>query len=460
MAKTIKEGLAKLAKISNSEFWDKARAFSPNFKSHTAEGTAIEFTEKGFEAIQLSGTQTLNEFFEISMRVSFQILNVSRARNPLADKGLIQVYDTPNGGFIQRMAVNSLKPVSPAYKGLRNGDSVDPFVVRKPEISERFFEMNFDYQNLVTVQEHQMRTMFINEYGMGQLLSGILEGLANGYSVQEYVNTKEAINTAINSTDIKDTQVITVTGWSDTPSKAEMTEFVLALKNIATRLETTAQTGAFNELGFETVVAPEDHVLLLRAGVRGAIDTGLMVGAFNPDYLSLPFEVIEVDDFGGLVPYSANNAELKPVYDNLGERVGYIPASATTDGPAYLDGSTWYVDISSVKTAVIIEPASWIDPNANVLAVLMQKGAIFETAQNPYTVQPIYNPRGLYTNYIANRPNTGIHYDKLYNVIKVEKGDGSIADVTDVRIVNTDTEPINSFVTNTGDDPIPTIAVT
>lgn len=432
--KSLATALANVKTTSNADFWDLARAFSPSFKSHTAKGTSVEFTEKGFEALtSMDGLKTLNEFFEISMRVAFQILNVSRARNPLVDKGLIQVFDTPNGGFVQRMAVNSIKPVSPAFKNLKNGDSIDPFVVRKPEISERFFDMNFDYQNLITLQEYQIKTMFINEYGMGELVAGILEGMANGYTIQEFVNAKECINAALNSTKtpLRETQELTLSnGWTAAaPTEAQMKELILSLKDTASRMETVAQTGMYNALGFESVVDPADHVLLLRAGIKNNLNVGLMVGAFNPEFLTLPFEIVEIADFGGLIPKGENNETLQPVYDALGVVVGYIDATATINGAAWYDEANdrWLVNITSggatADTTFPAEPASWLDPNADTLAVIMQRGAIFETAQNPYQVTPIYNPRGLYTNYIASRPNTGIHYDALYNVIQIKKAD-------------------------------------
>lgn len=185
-AKTVARALSNITRTTNAQFWDMARRFSPDFKSHTAKATEVEFSEKGFEAIKLTGLGTLNEFYQISMRIAFQMLNVATAKNPLADAGLVQVYDTPNGGYVQRMSVNSVKPISPAYKGLQNGKSVDPFVVRKPEIAERFFQMNFDYQSMITLQEYQLKTMFISQYGMGETLAGILLGLANGYTIQEY----------------------------------------------------------------------------------------------------------------------------------------------------------------------------------------------------------------------------------------------------------------------------------
>ncbi len=342
------------------------------------------------------------------MRVAFQILNVAKTVNPLVDKGLVQVYNTPNGGYVQRMAVNSVKPVSPAYTGLKDGDSVDPFVVRKPEISERFFQMNFDYQSLITIQEYQLKTMYINEYGVGELLAGILQGLENGYTIQEYLNIKQCFNAAINSTEnpLQDSQVISMTSWTDgAPTDAELLEFVQICKDTATRMETVPSTSAFNAMKFDTRVNPSDMVLVMRAGIKNRIQTMLMVGAYNPEYLTLPFEIVEVDDFGGIEHYKekAFTTPLYPVYDKLGQQIGWNEAEGQT--------------VVTVKNGADFKK----DSNSGVLGMIMQKGAIFETAQNPYTVTPILNPRGLYTNYIANRPNNGINYDALYNVIVIQK---------------------------------------
>jgi hypothetical protein len=401
---TVARALSNIAKINNSQFWDMARRFSPDFKQHTSKKTQADFTTKGFEEIQLTGANVLNEFFEISMRIAFQMLNVARAKNPLVDKGLVAVYDTPNGGYVQRISVNSIKPVSPAYIGLQEGGSVDPFVVRKPDIEERFFQMNFNYQSIITVQEHQIKTMFINEYGMGELLAGILQGLANGYTIQEYLNTKECMNASLNSSKfpLKETQVLTLNSWTPAnPTQAELTDLILSIKDTATRFETVSATGAYNAKGFETLVDPADMVLVLRAGIKNKINVGLMVGAFNPNYLSLPFEIVEVDDFGGIEHYSDADFTTKvyPVYDKLGAQIGWNTVEDQT--------SVEFTDDQVYKK----------DPNAEVLGMLVQRGAFFENAQNPYTVTPIYNPRGMYTNYIANRPNNGLNWDALYNMV-------------------------------------------
>ena len=223
------------------------------------------------------------------------------------------------------------------------------------------------------------------------------------YTVQEYLNAKECFNVMINSetTPLRDSQVLTLDSWTEgAPTADELTAFILALKDTATRLGITPITGAYNAMGFESAPSADDMVLVLRAGIRNQMNVALMVGAFNPEYLTLPFEVVEIDDFGGLLHVvTEQNTPVYPVYDKLGVQIGWSTTEGATTA-TYKDGEV-----------------NKIDPNERVLGLLVQRGAIFENAQNPYTVTPIYNPRGIYTNYWANRPNNGINYDALYNVI-------------------------------------------
>ena len=63
-----------------------------------------------------------------------------------------------------------------------------------------------------------------------------------------------------------------------------------------------------------------------------------------------------------------------------------------------------------------------VDEDADVLAVVAQKGLVFENIKDGYVVQPIFNPRGQYNNYWASAPDTNtIAYDKNYDCIKVTK---------------------------------------
>ena len=399
--------IADLAKVTNLDFWKIARKASPTFASHTAEGTADLFTERGYEALTRNDLNVVNEFVEISLRVALQKIDVSRARNPFVDKGLVQVYETPNGGFVQRLAINSIKPVSPQYKGLKNYDTTDPFQFRKPQTSERFFQQNFDYQSFISIQDFQIKTVFLSENGVGQWIAGVLEALRNGYTIQEYENTLECLNAAIHSDTYtpQDTQVISLGSWTGEGTADELKSFILTAKNIASAMEATPQTSAYNALKFASVKDVSDHVMLVRPGLRNRIQVELEVGAFNPDRLTMPWEIVEVDNFGGLEAYAEAtfDTRLYPVYDQKGVQIG------------------WNEKEGQSEVTVAEGAAFFKDPNEQVIAIIAQKGLIFENSQNPYTVTPAYSAPGMYTTYWANRPNNAIVFDPIYNMVMITK---------------------------------------
>ena len=62
-----------------------------------------------------------------------------------------------------------------------------------------------------------------------------------------------------------------------------------------------------------------------------------------------------------------------------------------------------------------------IDPNKDVVAILADKGFMFETYQNNYNVEDIRNPRGKFENMFADAANNSIHYDRNYNFVVYKK---------------------------------------
>ena len=62
-----------------------------------------------------------------------------------------------------------------------------------------------------------------------------------------------------------------------------------------------------------------------------------------------------------------------------------------------------------------------VDPNADVIAVIAQKGLVFETIQNPLNVRSVFNGRGEYVNTFFNEKNNGINYDHTKNLITISK---------------------------------------
>src|SRR5699024_5142413 len=148
-------------------------------------------------------------------------------------------------------------------------------------------------------------------------------------------------------------------------------------------------------------------VMLIRPELLTKIKTTLMVGAYNPENLALPFKVKPVQNFGGLIPYKEEGltTRLYPAFDaKTGEQIGWAESEDQTT--------------ASVQNGAEF----WEDPNSDVLAVIIQKGARFHTAQHGIRMCAApYNEAGRYQTYHFTAPGAGIHTDYNYNVIVICK---------------------------------------
>jgi len=411
--------------ISNVDLWNLIREEYPNFASHTAKGTSDLFTARGFEALQRSDIGTLNEFFQLSLRVILNRVDFSNAKDILNEVDFGESFATPYGGYLQRIAVNSVLPVSPAYKGLANGSDPSPFVVKKGELTERFFEQNFDYQALLTIPDESLyKNMFVSEYGMSEVYSGFMQGLANAWTLQKYANKMEAINAYLNSIKypIKTTQYINVGVAGITPTDTELVDMWTKIKTMISAMVNAPQSGAFNALGYKSTQDRGSLRILMRQGYKPLFEAYVLSGAFHPDYLGLDMPIAEVPNFGGLTPYAnvGLTTPLYPVYDSLGTIIGYN----TTQG--------------ATTVTVEIDDVHWKDPNEDIIAIIADRALVFESTQNGYQVEPIRNPRGLYTNFWASSPNNFVGVDPLYNCLIVRKA----TEVAETQTVTNVTTPV------------------
>lgn len=406
MAKTVFSG------IKNSEIFELCRAYSPQFKSFTANVTAQKL-DAGWEANKNFDPTVVNEWFKISMKIILEKVDIATVKNPIENYGIVENYLDEWGNTAQRIAVGSMKPVAPAFHGLNDGDSVDMYKIRKPKLSERFFEQNFSMQNFFTLQDFQIRQILTSEFGMDQITSGVMAQMENSYTKQRYLNELECLNAGINSSDfpLQDNQIIEVGSWTDASvTDAELLGFIQDVKNVVSSMTLAPSTSAYNAGKFETAINADDLVLLVRPDLLTAIQTRLMVGAFNKEDLSLPIEVKPLLNFGGMKPYTlVGDVEtpLYPVYNSLGEQIGWNTVAE--------------------QTTVTVENGKELyeDQNANILGVIVQKGAIFTTQQNGVQMIPTpVNARGVYTNYFFNVINAGVHFDYYYNLVLVVKPAG------------------------------------
>lgn len=371
--------------------------------SNISKLTGEIFTREGVEKLLNFDRNTFQEFWQLTNTWYLQVVNIPQVKNPLLNSGFGETFDNPWGAYTQRMAVMPLKSVSPAYFHLQNGSSVDPYVVRKPAVEERFFAINFNYQNFYTMpDDFTIKNIFTSERGISEFFAGITASLNNEFDIVQYDMTLNAFSNAINSVNnpLQETQQVE-SPLTYNMTAEELKSFSLTVKDTISAMTVGPATGAFNSLKYRTIQDKSRLKLLVRTGIKNAMNVNVLSSAFNPDYIDMGVDIIEVPHFGGLIPYQDVEfaTPLYPVYDTFGALIGY--------------------NTKENQTAVTVEEHDvfWKDPNEKVDAILADKGWLFYTKRNPYEVEPIRNPRGRYTNFWASSPNNSVNIDPLYNCV-------------------------------------------
>lgn len=387
-----------MAILTNAQILALAKD-DPTFKSWTAKLSKEIFEEAGYEELANNNYQILSDFFALSVRVVLQKIMREEPRIPDVYKKIVEEYPNQEGGIFQRINIKLIKPTSPKYRNLVNGGSIDPFKIRKPQTEERFYKQNFDFQNYLTIQDVELKKMFLSETGINEYVNGIVAGLDDSYYIQKYETMREVLSLAINSErfPLKDTQKIEVPKIDDEATNADQAKFLRAIKGIYNLMVTTVKSGKFNAKGFEHGMYPEEYIFLVRGNVWDKISTELMATTFHTKDLNSPFDVQIVKDFGGIYYTDTSDNVLKPVYDDDGVNIGF---NASGEGDPLPDDQ------------IVAH-----DPNEKVQGMLVKKGIIFATEQNAYQTRAIYNPAGLYTNFWASQPNSSINYDACYDMI-------------------------------------------
>lgn len=439
--------ISTVRKVTNAQFLDAVSKLAPEFGKLTSKTGRDVFNEAGFQALQsiprTGQGDNVTRFYNVALLVGLQFVDFVSGKDILDRYGIIERFNMDLGSYMQRNQVARIPNVNPGWlgfdgNGLQNGDSVDPWKVRKPVVYQQYYGLNWNYQNFVSLQDFDLKRGWLTEGGIGDIVAQIYNMIALDRKEQEFALFFKVFAGALGSETypLQETQQIELDSWGSgtggTVTDDDINGMIIDVKNVAEALDTTPSVSAFNAMGYPNDASVDDHVLFVRQGLKSQFEK-VFGYAYNDERLQFPFKIVSVPNFGGLIPYTLDQSEnkvvMQEVWSELGVTVGYLPKDGVTiNGYATQRASDgeWIVNVTSGgatadTTITHPEDVSFEDPYEDILAVLMQKGTIFELIQNPFTTEPIYNPRGMYTNTFFNQPDNGINYNHGRNVVTFSK---------------------------------------
>lgn len=402
-------------KLTTQNWWEAARAADPTFSQVAPEWSQEFATASGYTMLaNMPGTDgkenLINSFIRTSAKIYFLDTKRSFIKDPT--EGIVEVYDVPMGDVVQRTSVLPFKGISSVVKKeYPDGAIVSPFIVRNVEVRQRLFKLNRDFANVIELPStEEVKIGFITDQWAG-VLSEIYNRNQQAYELFRYTMRKEAINAYLNDTTVpmQETQKLSI--GASTNKVSELTDDDLknasiALTAVRSAMDAAVTTSEYNSYQHESAINASNFMVFARPGLVDALRQKVLPNIFHPEDLQFTFTPKTLQDFGGIYMVNDSGTRLYEVYDDLGIMIGYNTQKGLTGKE-----NVQYTEDQVTK----------VDPNEDVLMVIMEKGTLFEGEQNPLHVETIWNPRRQRSVMWTNQINSGTWADAAYNVIVITK---------------------------------------
>lgn len=417
-----------MALPSNEQLWASWIKTQPTYQSRISMSAQEVFTERGFSEISRTSPTAINDFVNAHVIWVLNAVLPSRVRGWWNRHDCTEVFRQDSGGYVQRLYGSTAREVDPGFLNLKNGDARSPWIVSYPENEEALYRLNDNYQGLLTIRGDRMKEVFLSRYGVAQYTAAQLMGLENSYTLHVDKVLDEVFYTMLTDPLLTGQQVVKVstTNWNN---QQQLVDFFAAVGQVLEAMDSENVNSGWNMSGFETVQDKSRLRLIVRPWLITGMKFYTNPGAIHPDYFNLGIPVIPKENFGG-VYYQAAEAigdvaagtRLYVAHDGTElNMVIRAPEGHKGVGLAAKADATEAIAYSGDSNVTIV------DPMANTLGVLLDKGAIFSVIQNPYRVEPWGpSPRTLQINYWANAENNGRFYDRHYTVVRFDQEAASV----------------------------------
>lgn len=302
-----------ISQAKNHEIMNDIRANATNeYKEMIPEANTENFQALGNALTTYA--PSMNEFLgALVNRIAMTIVSNKMARNKLAP---FKAGTLPYGKDIEEIFTDL------ATKALFDPAAAETDVFKRvlPNTKAIFHRENRRDFYKVTISNDMLRKAFLNETGLGQLTSTIVDSIYSADKNDEFKLMKELM-TEFGPNFVTRTVPAALTDTDSTKAFAQL------LKR--TVLEMGFMNNTFNAQGVNTYADPEDLVLFVTPDVATMMDTELLAYAFNSEKFDTNAQIIVLDNFGtGLATTQAVlvDREWFKVYDTNFETTSQINA--------------------------------------------------------------------------------------------------------------------------------------
>lgn len=158
-----------------------------------------------------------------------------------------------------------------------------------PDVKSAFHRLNAKDYYKVTISNEELRTAFLSDYGLSDLIGRIVESLYNGAQYDEFLQMKHIVADAYKTGNVYPVHV-------DPLSESTAKNFVRTVKGMSDTIE--FMSNKYNPMGVVTYSSKADQILLISASANAYVDVDVLASAFNMDKAEFMGQRVLVDDLG------------------------------------------------------------------------------------------------------------------------------------------------------------------
>lgn len=241
----------------------------------------------------LSSTTNTEAFLNtLAQRIGQTIVKYRRYRNKLSDMVLTSFEF---GAILQKLYVHMPEAEADPMYGLTDGQSVDMYVVNKPQVDQKLFVTRTPYMFSVTIQRQTLKEAFLSETGMGALISAIYGQVEN--KIEVTLENLGRLTIAAGVAEARPAQKVSLVTEYNAASGRTLTaqsamldsDFLrFALRRIKETMDDlTDMSVMHNDGSLETFTPYQDQRIRIISKFERALETVVEWAAFNEEYVKL-----------------------------------------------------------------------------------------------------------------------------------------------------------------------------
>ncbi len=245
------------------------------------------------EAILASNDYTETFLNTLVQRINRTIISFRAYTSKLRD---ISLSDADWGAIVQKIKVVMPEMVQEVSYDLEDGESVDHYIVRKPQAKQKFFVIRTPYSDYITIQRKWLREAFLAESAMEEFIATVFGEIQNSIELSNENLNRLCLNNYIANVDPLDTvQAVhllsrynTLHGTSLTAEQALHDGAFLRDAIADIKLQSMYLTDMrvdYNKENFQRHTPLRDQRYILRSDFRIYMETQAQWAAFHQEYL-------------------------------------------------------------------------------------------------------------------------------------------------------------------------------